>query len=206
MPRKPKIRTPEGEFDPGQDSHSKLVDIKAVTSEDVKRILAENERLTRELAESQEKRTEAEQKLVDQATAQLGQTDIREVPTKKFVNLRVLDVSYDADVVNGAPRGYKIVGYKDDAGGRPILKPVFKTERVPTFFYKIDLAPNGGDFLSINGIHYYHGTIVELDLHTLRCVKDMVFRGWDHERSISGHNENAYRKERRDSVSSKGFM
>lgn len=204
---KAKTKQPKNPIDDLPESFSKIVDIQNVTPEDVKRILAENARLTQELADQTAARTEAEQKLVDQAASQLAQTDIREVPTGRTVNMRMLDAAYvdkhDDGTHTGAPNGYRIVGYKDDAGGRPILKPVFKSVKVPTFYYRIDLPPSGGEALKLNGVPYYHGTIGEFDLHTLRTVKEIVYRGWDHERNISGSNENVYREQKRPHISAR---
>jgi hypothetical protein len=84
------------------------------------------------------------------------------------------------------------MGYKDD--GREILKPVFRVIEVPTYFYKINMPPCGGEDCKQNGISLYHGAVYELDLDTLRTVKEWVYRLWDHDRNTSGSNENFYRK------------
>jgi hypothetical protein len=68
----------------------------------------------------------------------------------------------------------------------------------PTYYYNIQLPPgasgSNGSCLATNGIEYHHGQTVELDPITLAEVKSRVARCWDHEKSIHGENENAYRK------------
>ena len=56
------------------------------------------------------------------------------------------------------------------------------------------LPPVGGVDLKINDVSFYHGVVYELDIDTLRSVKEMVYRLWDHDRSIHGSDENFYRK------------
>ena len=207
-PRKnpaPEQALPAGSLDSDEaeklpDGVARITDVSQITPEQLAKLLQDNADLQARLAKETEARTEAEQKLVDQATAQLSQEEIREVPTGKHVNVRRLDVLADGCEDRA---GYKTVGYKDDQGGRPILKPVFKSVRLPTFYYRIDLAPAGGEFFSINGQRFYHGTIGEFDIDQLRSVKEIVARGWAHEASIRGSNENAYRQQKRPSISAR---
>lgn len=65
---------------------------------------------------------------------------------------------------------------------------------IPTYMYRVDMPAGAGTHLTINGVEYYHGQEYELDYYTLVNVKSMVARCWDHEKSIHGNNENAYRK------------
>lgn len=60
--------------------------------------------------------------------------------------------------------------------------------------YRIDLAPNGGTDIKINGIPYYQGQTYKVTTDTLRVLKDTTARGWVHEQQIHGSNENFYRK------------
>jgi hypothetical protein len=128
-----------------------------------------------------------EAKLVDQQQANddarmrahFVQNDNEEVPTGREIEM---------------PKcvGYEVISYHDD--GRPILKPKWAKEKVPTFMYKIDMPPVGGMDIKVNGVSYQHGEVYEFDLHTLRLVKDIVYRLRDHEANIHGSNENAYRR------------
>jgi len=70
----------------------------------------------------------------------------------------------------------------------------WKDVEYPTYFYTIDLPPAAGLFLSTNGTQYYHGETYEFDPIMLAEMKSRVARCWDHEKSIHGDNENAYRK------------
>ncbi len=60
--------------------------------------------------------------------------------------------------------------------------------------YRIDLAPNGGSDININGMRYYHGMEYTFTTAQLQSVKDMVYRTHVHEASIKGSDENFYRQ------------
>lgn len=75
---------------------------------------------------------------------------------------------------------------------------------VDMYKFKIDLAPSGGTDIKLNGIPYYHGEVYTFDTNTLRTVKEIVQRTWDHERSINGKNENVYRREMNTTLSGRG--
>lgn len=162
---------------------------KPTSKEDMQQLLARIDELTAKLAESEAGR-EAAEKARTAAQANLGllYADVVEVPTGETVDVRMLDRAKGEN-------GYETVGYRDDAGGRPILRPIFKTEKVPTYHFKVDLPPSGGWEIKLNGIAFYHGETYVLDKYTLATVKDIVARMWAHERNIRGEDENerAYR-------------
>ncbi|KVO28315.1 hypothetical protein WJ74_25615 [Burkholderia ubonensis] len=62
------------------------------------------------------------------------------------------------------------------------------------WWYRIDLAPCGGEHLKINGTPYLHGHTYKFDTDTLRSIKEMVARTWVHENDINGHAFNPYRQ------------
>lgn len=79
-------------------------------------------------------------------------------------------------------------------GARKESEHKYKTVDMPTYFYTVQLPPAAGMSLSTNGIEYYHGETYEFDPVMLAEIKSRVARCWDHEKSIHGDNENAYRK------------
>ena len=166
--------------EPGNESHVEVASIKNVKPQDVKKLLAEIDELRAKLELSEAQRTEVEKAALAQAesTPMMGGAQ-QEIPTGKTVPLQRC-------------AKYKVVGYKED--GREIRKPVFEAVDVPTFYYKIDLPEVGGIDLKTNGIPLMHGQVVELDLDSLRSVKERVFRLWQHQASLQHSNENAYRK------------
>ena len=87
----------------------------------------------------------------------------------------------------------EVKGYKDD--GTEILRPKFKKAEVPTYYYRINMAPCGGAFLMLNGCQYFHGTTYEFDAATLSTVKEICYRTWDHHRNTNKNDENFYRKD-----------
>jgi len=77
---------------------------------------------------------------------------------------------------------------------RDASKLKYHEVEVPTYFYTIQLPAAAGLSLSTNGVEYYHGQTYEFDPLMLAEMKSRVARCWDHEKSIHGDNENAYRK------------
>jgi hypothetical protein len=65
---------------------------------------------------------------------------------------------------------------------------------VPTYYYQIQLPTGAGISLTTNGQDFMHGETYTVDLYTLIDLKSRVARCWDHEKSIHGDNENAYRR------------
>jgi hypothetical protein len=62
------------------------------------------------------------------------------------------------------------------------------------WFYKINLPSSGGWDVSINGTRFYHGQQYKIGTDTLRTLKEIVHRSWQHENAIMGNNENFYRR------------
>lgn len=110
----------------------------------------------------------------------------------QFIGSDVEEIATGEEVEVPKCVGYETVGYHDD--GRPILKAKWRSEKVPTFKYKIDMPPVGGMDIKINGQSLQHGLIYTFNLHELRMVKEIVYRLREHEANIHGSNENAYRK------------
>lgn len=172
-------------------SHAEVVDISDVTPSDTSKLLAEIAGLREKLAASESGRSADQQAALELAKAQgsfIGQHD--EVPSGRQVEIDVLDK-------------YKVVDHHND--GRPILEAVFKKAMIDTYFYKIDMPPCGGLDLKINGVPYYHGSTVEVDLNVLRSMKEIVARCWLHDQSIHGSDENFYRAPKKNTISARGM-
>ncbi len=171
---------------------AKVVSVKDTPPDAVEKLLLEIADLKAQLKVSDAARSEAERAALDAAQAQgtLLQTEVQEVPTGKKIKVK-------------RANGYKVVGHKED--GRDILRPIWKTVALPTFFYKIDMPPCGGTDFKINGVPFYHGTVYEFDEDTLRSVKEIVYRLWDHDRQIHGSDENFYRKPQKTRLSGRGM-
>lgn len=182
MPRKP---TPAADDAAGNTQHVSVASVKHTSDEDVASLRAKVAALEEQLGLA---RSDAEQQALAQAEIQFRA--ITEVPTGKTTVIMKCT-------------GYETVGYKDS--GVPIQKPIFKPVKVPTYFYKIDIPPVGGDGLIPNGQALYHGTVYEMDIDTLRSVKEQVYRLWQHEANISGSNENFYRRESAPTLSARGI-
>lgn len=171
---------------------NRLASIDDVPAENQAALLAQIADLREQLKAAKASRSESDASALATAQAQgmLMQRQIEEVPTGRTVRVPRL-------------KEYKVVGHKDD--GRDILKPVFHQVDIPTYFYKIDMPGCGGVDMKINGESYYHGAVYELDIDTLRTVKDAVFRLWKHDAEIHGSDENFYRKPERRQISARGM-
>lgn len=119
----------------------------------------------------------------------LLQREITEIPTGKKVKVKRC-------------KEYEVVSYKDD--GRPVHKPVFHEVELPTYYYRIDLPASGGQGVKLGERWYYQDETYELDIDTLRTVKDIVHRSWQHEASTQGNNENVFRRPKNQTLSARG--
>lgn len=166
---------------PAPDAVAKVASIEGVSASDIAALEAQIADLRKQLEVSEDARSDSEKHALELAKNQASsimQSVIQEVPTGKTVKV-------------SRCKSYEVVSYKDD--GRAIHKPIMHEVDMPTYFYRIDLPPIGGEGLKINQIELRHGLTVELDQDTLRTVKDMVYRVWAHEKNVHGENENAYR-------------
>lgn len=146
------------------------------TQKEVDELQAQIAKLTSELDAERSKRSEAEELAHSMAAGNFVDSMAEEQPTGKTVMVRVC--------VNPHVRDEK--------------KQIWKEIEYPTYFYNIQLpagaAGSNGSCLSTNGLEFHHGQTYELDPFMLAEVKSRVARTWDHEKSIHGDNENAYRK------------
>jgi hypothetical protein len=100
---------------------------------------------------------------------------------------------------------WEVKSWKDN--GDPVKVPVFETVKVPLYRYTIDLPPCGGLECKINGTPFYHGMEVDVDLDTLRTLKELVYRCWQHDANIHGNKEEAfYRQKKMPTISARGMQ
>ena len=176
-------RQPDGTFAPPPEdavagSYAKVVDVEAVSSDDLASLKSTIADLEARLKASEDARSSEEQSNLDMVKAQgfsMGD-QVTERPTGRTVSIEKCS-------------GYERVGFEK---GRAIYEPKFKTVTVPTYYYKIMMAPCGGLQARLNGQDFVHGSVVEVDIDTLRTLKDIVFRTWSHEGSI--HDLTDHRK------------
>jgi hypothetical protein len=175
---------------PEGGQHAEVASIKSASSASVAALEAEIAELRKKLQVSDEARSDAEKAALAAAEAQgaLMQREIQEVATGKTKKVR-------------RANGYEVDHYTSD--NREVLKPIWHDVQLATYFYKVDLPPVGGDGLNTNGIPLLHGVVYELDIDTLRSVKERVYRLWDHERNISGSNENFYHRPQTPTISAR---
>jgi hypothetical protein len=174
-----------------KDAYVAIASTAGMTNEREKDLLDKLKAAEERAAIAEAKLTDAEKMAIELASAApLMPGDNQEQPTGEYVTVKRL-------------KEYKLVGHKDD--GRDILRPVFKDVKLPVFAYRIDMPPVGGTDLKINEVPFYHGATYKLDIDTLRTVKEMVYRLWDHDRNIHGTDENAYRNQAKPRISARGF-
>jgi hypothetical protein len=130
----------------------------------------------------------ASERLAVAAADMQGGGQVKEVFTGKYVTVQRC-------------KALKKVGYSNN---HDILEPEWKDVELPIYAYKVELAPAGGLYFSLNGHRFYHGMVAKFDLDTLRSVKEIVARGWEQERLTSGKNENAYRPKENRVISARG--
>ena len=103
--------------------------------------------------------------------------------------------AFTAPVAEEQPTGRMIeIDVCTNPAERNAKKLVYKKVKVPTYYYALNLPTGAGLCLSTNGIQYFHGETYEFTQNELADIKSRVARCWDHEKSIHGNNENAYRK------------
>jgi hypothetical protein len=140
---------------------------------DLEKLQKEIEDLKLQLGVEKEQRTAAEEMAhaMSEASAYSG-SNVEEQATGKTRSIEVCTNPWERDT----------------------KKHKYKTVKMPTYYYTIQLPPAAGLALSTNGIEYYHGETYEFVQQELAEMKSRVARCWDHEKSIHGDNENAYRK------------
>lgn len=193
MPRpKGSKNKPQNDQADAAQSVTEIVDVSDVSGDEVEKLRAENADLIRRLAEADAARGSEQQSALDMVRAQgLGM----DAPTQERPTGRTMPMEKCV--------GYKRIGWEH---GRPIREPIFEVVDEPTYYYKVIMAPCGGIDLKINGNPLMHGAVYELDIDTLRTVKDIVFRTWAHDKAVFGDDkENAYRQKQNPTLSARSY-
>jgi hypothetical protein len=172
--------------------HVEVASVAKVEAPTLAELQAKIESLSEQLAVSESKRSKAEKKALAEADAEARTA---EIPMQGRATGKTVRVE--------RCKGFKTVSYTEK--GMPIRQPVMHMVDVPTYFYRIDMAPCGGICLKINGDEFYHGTTYEMDIDTLRTVKDLVYRTWKHDSDIHGSDENFYRQKNPGRLSARGM-
>jgi hypothetical protein len=183
---------PEVTEETAKTAHVSIADVTDTSPENVAKLLAQVRELQEQLGARDITISDMQAQALERAKAQgmLMQREIEEVDAQETIEVDRID-------------HYKTVGYHDD--GREIRRPKFKKVTLPLYFYKIDLPPCGGSDMKINGFPLYHGSVVKVDIDTLRTIKDMVYRCWKHDLEIHGSDENVYRKPQMATISARGM-
>lgn len=80
----------------------------------------------------------------------------------------------------------------DEPPGKAVKGP---TKKLPKdHIITLDLAEHS-DRLTIDSTVYLHGHTYTVDKATFDVMRDMIHRGWEHQREIDGKNATAYRKQ-----------
>lgn len=156
-------------------AEAKRTDETSKLGEENARLLAEKEAL--------------KQKLIDRGL-QPDQYGIRLVDREIEVEKEVVVVSFiDKEVPDkDNPGETKIIRKKVEE-----TKTVTELVTVQMVALVIDLPPSGGMQLTRNGIPYYHGQEYEFSPDEACDVREQMYRSWQHEQTIKGSDENAYR-------------
>ena len=152
-------------------------------------------RLEAELAIEKSARASAE----DSAARQLAQVQSNALQMSAIREVDAGTIEREVIGPDGEPKTTRVAVLEPDGSqrldehNRKMWESVPITETVPVYWYKIEIPPSAGLFISVNGQQLYHGETYKFTLDNLRTVKEMVFRAWQHEANVSGSNENAYR-------------
>jgi hypothetical protein len=80
----------------------------------------------------------------------------------------------------------------DDGDAKVVKGPLKKWPK--NCVITLDLAEHSNQ-LRIDGTIYFHGGTYTVDEPTFATMREMIHRGWDHQREVDGKNANAYRKQ-----------
>jgi hypothetical protein len=104
-------------------------------------------------------------------------------------------------------RKVKVKIYDHKASKKSGIAEYREEEQTLEFFrYLVDLPPIGGDGVRMGPHFFQHGDTVEIDLNTLRSLKEIVARAWFHEGQVKGNDENKFRQKQNLTISPKTII
>jgi hypothetical protein len=83
------------------------------------------------------------------------------------------------------------IGIADD--GDDIIKGPLPVRGEKKFTITLDLAPHSNRLI-IDSVHYLHGGTYTVGQRVYDTMREMIHRGWEHQREIDGKDSNMYRE------------
>lgn len=114
------------------------------------------------------------------------QINASEIPKEIMEQARERAIRKQADIL--AQRELGIYDSEDDIPKGPT--PV-KGEK--QFNITLDLAPHSNRLI-IDSVHYMHGGTYKVGQRLYDTMREMIHRGWEHQREIDGKDGNMYRE------------
>lgn len=82
------------------------------------------------------------------------------------------------------------IGISDD--GDDVIKGPLPVKGEKKFTITLDLAPHSNRLI-IDSVHYLHGGTYTVGQRLYDTMREMIHRGWEHQREIDGKDSNTYR-------------
>lgn len=83
------------------------------------------------------------------------------------------------------------IGISDD--GDDVIKGPLPVKGEQQFKITLDLAPHSNRLI-IDSVHYLHGGTYTVGQRLYDTMREMIHRGWEHQREIDGKDSNMYRE------------
>jgi hypothetical protein len=82
------------------------------------------------------------------------------------------------------------IGIGDD--GEDVIKGPLPIKGEKKFTITLDLAPHSNRLI-LDSVHYLHGGTYTVGQRVYDTMREMIHRGWEHQREIDGKDGNMYR-------------
>ena len=83
------------------------------------------------------------------------------------------------------------IGIAED--GDDVIKGPIPVKGEKQFKITLDLAPHSNRLI-IDSVHYLHGGTYTVGQRVYDTMREMIHRGWEHQREIDGKDSNMYRE------------